>query len=473
MRPRYARSDLSPGIVHIGLGNFHRAHQAWYLHRLMQQGQALDWGIVGAGVRSYDQEMREKLLSQDCLSTLVELSPEGRTAEVIGSMVDYVPVLPGNAPLIAQMSDPAIRIVSLTVTEGGYFIDPASGGFDGGHDDMRHDAVHVAAPKTAFGAIVAALRERRAAGEAPFTLQSCDNLKGNGDVLRQTIVLLAEMSDPSLAAWINDHAAFPSAMVDCIVPATGPREIAEARAFGIEDAAPVTHENFRQWVIEDHFCAGRPVWENAGVTLTKNVHPFETMKIRVLNAGHQVLANVSEVLSLPTIASAMQDADVSRFFRKVEVEEISPFVAPAPGMKADAYLSIIEERFANPAIHDTIRRVAFDGSSRHTEFVLPIVRDALAAGHSVRGLALVEALWARMCAGQREDGTVIDANDPFWDQLSYTANAARQQPSLWLDQGQIYGDLANNPRFAAPFADWLSRLWSEGSRAVLQSYLRD
>jgi len=267
-RPTYDRAALTPGIVHVGLGNFHRAHQAWYMHRLFQLGLDRDWAIIGAGVRPNDAAQRSRLLGQDCLSTLIELDPSGTSAEVVGAMVDYVPVEEGNAALIRRMTDPAIRIVALTVTEGGYYIDPATKAFDAAHPDIRHDAVHPDRPRTAFGAMVAALRSRRDRGIGPFTGQSCDNIQGNGSVLRQTVVSLARASDPGLAEWIDASCTFPNSMVDCIVPATGPKELALAHGFGIDDAVPVTHENFRQWVIEDDFCAGRPAWERVGATFS-------------------------------------------------------------------------------------------------------------------------------------------------------------------------------------------------------------
>ncbi len=470
-RPRYDRAALTPGIVHIGLGNFHRAHQAWYLHRLMQAGQAHDWAIIGAGVRPYDAAMRERLIAQDCLTTLIELDPAGTSAEVTGAMIDYLPIEEGNGPLIAQMSDPAIRIVSLTVTEGGYYTD-ASGAFDQSHPDIAHDAASPAAPRTAFGAIVAALKARRDAGHGPFTVQSCDNLQGNGGITRATVVGLARLSDSALADWIDAEVTFPNSMVDCIVPATGPNEIARAADLGVEDAAPVTHENFRQWVIEDAFCAGRPAWEEVGATITDDVHAYESMKIRVLNAGHQVLANAGEILSVPTIADCMADPDIAPFFRKVETDEIVPYVHAVPDRTPAEYLELIVSRFSNPQIRDTTRRVAFDGSSRHTGFVLPILRDAQAAGGSVEGLALVEALWARMCEGTREDGTVIEPNDPSWPALTAAATAARDDPDAWLAQRQIYGDLGADRRFAEAFGRWLALIWSAGARTALRTYVK-
>ncbi|ROU01077.1 mannitol dehydrogenase family protein [Histidinibacterium lentulum] len=469
LRPTYDRGRLTPGIVHIGLGNFHRAHQAWYLHRLMQEGDAHDWAILGAGVRPHDAALRDRLLAQDCLTTLIELAPAHRSAEVTGAMIDYLPIEEGNAPLIHAMADPRIRIVSLTVTEGGYYVDP-TGGLDTAHPDIAHDAAHPGQPRTAFGAMVAALRLRRAAGHGPFTGLCCDNLRGNGAILRQAVVGLARLQEPDLARWIDTHGAFPNSMVDSIVPATGPAELALVRDIGIHDDAPVTHENFRQWVIEDRFCAGRPDWDRVGATFTDDVHAYEMMKIRILNAGHQVLANAGELLSVPTIADCMAHSAIAAMFRKVQFTEILPHVEAVPGMTPAGYLALIERRFANPSIRDTTRRVAFDGSSRHPGFLLPILRDALATGGPVSGLALVEALWARMCAGTREDGTVIETNDPHWDSLVSASRASRGTPGAWLAQRAIYGDLAEAPAFAAPFADWLSMIWREGTSAALTAY---
>jgi mannitol 2-dehydrogenase len=468
-RPTYDRARLTPGIVHIGLGNFHRAHQAWYLHRLMQEGAAHDWAILGAGVRPQDAAMRDRLLAQDCLTTLIELAPAHRAAEVTGAMIDYLPMEEGNAPLIRAMADPRIRIVSLTVTEGGYYLDP-TGGLDTTHPDIAHDAAHPGQPRTAFGAMVAALRLRRAAGHAPFTGLCCDNLRGNGAILRQAVVGLARLSDPDLAHWIDTRGAFPNSMVDSIVPATGPAELALVRELGIADAAPVTHENFRQWVIEDAFCAGRPDWDRVGATFTDDVHAYEMMKIRILNAGHQVLANAGELLCVPTIADCMAHPAIAAMFRKVQTAEILPHVEAVPGMTPAAYLALIERRFANPAIRDTTRRVAFDGSSRHPGFLLPILRDALATGAAVSGLALVEALWARMCTGTREDGSTIEPNDPHWERLQTAAHAARAQPRVWLGQTGIYGDLADSPAFADAFENWLAMIWRDGTAAALTAY---
>lgn len=470
-RPHYDRTAITPGIVHIGLGNFHRAHQAWYLHRLMQQGAAMDWGILGAGVRPADEAQRERLKSQDFLTTLVELDPSGKAAEVVGSIIGFVRVEEDNAALVAQLADPAIRIVSLTVTEGGYFLDPITKAFTANHPDIAFDAANPETPRTAFGAMVAALKIRRDRGQVPFTGQSCDNLQGNGDILRQTVVSLARCSDPELADWIDQNCSFPNSMVDCIVPATGPREFDAARAFGVEDKAPVSHENFRQWVIEDQFCAGRPDWDKVGAIFTDAVHEYETMKIRILNGGHQLIANAGEVLGLEFISDCMEHALIREYLRKVATEEISPQVAPVQGMTPEEYIDLIESRFSNAEIIDTVRRVAFDGSSRHPGFVLPTLREAVAQSTSIEGLALSQAIWARMCAGQREDKTEIAANDPNWNNLKSIAWAARTDPQAWLEQRDFYGDLADESEFAAVFSKWLKMIYATGLESTLKTYL--
>ncbi len=470
--PTYKRSDITPGIVHIGLGNFHRAHQAWYLHQLMQLGAAKDWGIIGAGVRAGDEAQRKRLAAQDYLTTLIELDPKGRSAEVIGSMIGFVPVEEDNAALIRQMIDPAIRIVALTVTEGGYYMDPVSKSFDAHHPDMQYDAAHPARPKTAFGAMIAALKQRRANGTGPFTAQSCDNIQGNGTILRQTIVSLARLSDPELAAWIDGNCTFPNSMVDCIVPATGPNELELVKSFGIDDAAPVTHENYRQWVIEDDFCAGRPDWDRVGAIITHDVHSFEAMKIRILNGGHQLIADAGEILSVNFISGCMEHPLIGEFFRKTAKSEIALQVDSVPGITPEGYVDLIDRRFSNPEIVDTVRRVAFDGSSRQTGFILPTLRDALGKGDPIDGLVLSQALWARMCEGTREDGSTIAPNDPIWESLTAAAKAAKSTPSAWLDQRDLYGDLADHTHFQESFAHWLSMVWSDGVETALLAYLR-
>lgn len=470
-RPTYDRSKLTPGIIHIGLGNFHRGHQQWYLHRLMEQGLDTDWAIIGAGVRSFDEAQRVKMAAQDYLTTLIELDPAGTSAEVVGSMIDYVPVAEGNGPLIERMAQPDIRIVTMTVTEGGYYLSPSTKAFDPSHPDIKHDIANPTTPRTVFGAITAALKLRRDRGVGPFTCQSCDNLPGNGIKMHEVTLGLARLQDPALADWIEANVTFPNSMVDCIVPATGPKELALVKEFGIDDVVPVTHENFRQWVIEDRFCAGRPAWEKVGATFTDKVHDYESMKLRILNGGHQVIADPAEVLGIETIAETMDHPLIRGLFRKVALDEVAPHIHAVPGMTPQAYVDLIDTRFSNPKIVDTVRRVAFDGSSRHTGAVLPAIRDGLKYGTPVEGLALAQACFARMCEGTRENGTTIEPNDPVWDELQSAAKKAKTDPKEWLELRQYYGDLADQPRFADAFDKWLRMIWSEGTEAALKAYI--
>lgn len=471
--PSYDRSHLTPGIVHIGLGNFHRAHMAVYLDDLFALGESHDWAILGAGVRAPDGAMRAALKAQDCLSTVIELDPAGQTARRIGSMVDFIEVQPDNAALIAAMGRPEIRIVSLTVTEGGYFINPSTGQFDPTQPDIQADAANPAQPVTAFGAILAALSARRAAGVQPFTVMSCDNLPGNGHVTKAAVVGLARLSNPGLADWVAANVAFPNGMVDRITPATGPRERAMAASFGLgDDPVPVTCEPFRQWVLEDTFPAGRPALEKVGVTFTTHVHAFEKMKIRILNGGHATIAYPGGLMDIEFVHEAMADPLIKGFLEKVERDEIIPYVPPVPDTHIDAYFDLIVQRFSNPEVADTERRLCLDGSNRQPKFIVPSIRDALAAGGSIAGLALVSALWCRYCFGETDSGTPIAANDPNWDQLQTLSRAAKADPAIWLTQQRhIYGEVADDARFTAAFGDALTRLWQHGTAKVLTDYL--
>jgi mannitol 2-dehydrogenase len=282
--PAYRRDQLTPGILHFGVGNFHRAHQAIYLHELFNLGRDLDFAIVGAGVMPSDRLMKEKLAAQDYLTTVVEQDNNRSAATVTGPMIDIL-TAPDYDKIIAALADPAIRIVSMTITEG-YFIDPATGAFDPKHPAMVADAADPAHPKSVFGLIIAGLKARRAAGLPPFTMMCCDNIPGNGEVTEATVTGLAKLSDPDFAHWIHENVAFPNSMVDRITPATGEREISITRdTYAIEDNWPVFCEEFKQWVMEDKFPLGRPALEEVGVTFVADVAPYELMKLRILNGA--------------------------------------------------------------------------------------------------------------------------------------------------------------------------------------------
>ncbi len=468
--PAYDRKALKPGIVHIGLGNFHRAHMAVYLDDLFALGLDQTWAILGAGVRAGDARMRAAMLAQDCLSTVIELDPKGRSARRIGAMVGFVEVQDDNAALIAAMSDPSIRIVSLTVTEGGYFVDAVTGQFDTRAPEILADAAnpHV----TAFGAIIAAIKARRAAGIVPFAVMSCDNLPGNGEVTRNAVTGLARMSDPALAQWIAANVAFPSGMVDRITPATGPRERAMAAEFGLaNDPVPVTCEPYRQWVLEDNFPAGRPQFEKVGVIFTRHVHEFETMKIRILNGGHAIIAYPGGLKGIEFVHEAMADPTILAFLKAVESREILPIIPPVPGQDLTDYLRLIIDRFSNPEVADTVRRLCLDGSNRQPKFIIPSIRDVLATGKDASGLILLSAIWCRYCAGSDESGTLIEPNDPDWNMLQARALAAKSDPFQWTSMSDVYGELGQNPAFTRPFAEALGLVWSHGVEAAMLGYI--
>ena len=471
--PGYDRAKLSPGIVHIGVGNFHRAHQAVYLDDLFASGRDHDWAIVGAGVREYDADMRAKLAAQDWLTTVVEQEANATSVRVTGPMIDFIKPFDVEA-MLGMLARPAIRIVSLTVTEGGYCIDPATQAFDPRHPEIAYDAAHFAAPRSAFGLIAAGLKRRRAAGVAPFTVMSCDNIPGNGHVCENAVAGLAALVDSELAAWIRAKVAFPNSMVDRITPATGERERAILNdRYGVEDNWPVFCEEFRQWVVEDKFPAGRPALETVGAMFVADVAPYELMKIRILNGGHAAIAYAAGLLDIHFVHEAMEDKQVSTFLATLTKREIIPVVPPPPGVTLEAYRVKVAERFANPKIGDTIARLCFDGSNRQPKFILPSVVDRLEAGQSFAGLALVSAMWCRYAYGESESGKAIPSNDPNWDRLQKAARSARADPRAFLALRDIFGELSDTPAYVTAFSNALARLWSQGVRATLDDYLAE
>jgi mannitol 2-dehydrogenase len=469
--PRYDRGKLKPGILHFGVGNFHRSHQAVYLDDLFNSGLDHDWAIVGAGVFESEKAGRDRLAEQDWLTTVVEQDSGHVEARVTGAMVDYV--VPGDTEaLIARLANLAIRIVSLTITEGGYFIDPASGLFNPAHPDIVADGKNIDRPKTVFGLILAGLKRRRSEGIRPFTVMSCDNIPHNGRVTSDAVCGLAALADPELARWIGDHVSFPNSMVDRITPATTDRERALLSAdFGVEDNWPVFCEPFRQWVLEDRFGDGRPALEKAGVQFVEDVSPFELMKIRILNGGHAAIAYPAGLLDITFVHEAMQEPLVRGFLEKLEHDEVIPTVPPVPGVVLVDYYRLIEQRFSNPRIGDTVRRLCLDGSNRQPKFIIPTIADRLRAGKRITGLALESALWCRYCFGVSDSGAEIAPNDPNWGRLQSRAKAAKADPAAWLAMDDIYGEVGTSPEFAAAFAKSLEMLWSRGTSETLRLYL--
>ncbi|MBN9671938.1 mannitol dehydrogenase family protein [Roseibium aggregatum] len=470
LAPAYDRNLLSPGILHIGVGNFHRAHQAIYLNRLFELGEGHDWAIVGAGLKPYDSAMRERLKAQDWLTTVVELDPNGLSARVCGSMIDFLEVDPVH--LIERLCQPDIRIVSLTITEGGYFVDPVTGGFDASHPDIQADLKAPETPASVFGVLVAALARRKESGQAPFTIMSCDNLPENGHVAKQAVVGYAGALNDGPADWIEKNVAFPNGMVDCITPATGERERALVKeTFGLEDAAPVVCEPFRQWVLEDNFPAGRPALEKVGVEFVGDVAPYELMKLRILNGGHAAIAYPGALLGHYFVHDAMADPLIHAYLKKLEETEILPTVPVIPGVSFQDYLATVMERFSNPAVGDTIPRLCLDGSNRQPKFILPTILDRLNAGLSVTGLALETALWCRYCLEKDEAGkplTLEDENAPVlraWAQSVFTGNAET------VTLPDLFGELKTHKNFEHAFRGAVGNISNHGVAGALKNYL--
>lgn len=472
-RPSYDRSELTPGIVHIGIGNFHRAHQAVYLDDLFEHGIDHDWAIVGAGVRDHDNEMRMALLGQDWLSTVVELEPGAYRPRVTGAMIDFAPVTGDGQAIVAALADPRVRIASLTVTEGGYCIDPATGEFDPNHPDIQYDLRHTNAPRGVFGVLLAALEARRAKGLPPFTIMSCDNIPGNGHAARNAVAGLAALRDSRLADFVGGEVAFPNSMVDRITPATTNEQRAFlSKNFGIKDDWPVFCESFRQWVLEDDFRAGRPRFEDAGVTLVSDVEPYELMKLRILNGSHAAIAYPAALLGIHFVHDAMTHPLVRAFLDKLVMEEIIPVVPPVPDISLTNYFAQVAHRFANPEVRDTISRLCQDGSNRQPKFILPTTGDRLMDGLDVTGLALESALWCRYCAGTTDAGDPIKIDDESAARLTEAAHAAREEPLAFLAMDDVFSnELSGSDRFRQRFAGALTSLWNRGTAVTLQSYV--
>ncbi|GAX20481.1 mannitol 2-dehydrogenase [Fistulifera solaris] len=476
--PNYDPASITPGIFHVGTGNFHRAHLGNYMHELFQQDPTQrHWGIIGSSVRPDTKDAKKKRLAdQDWLQTLVIMDGANADARILGSMIDYVSVTDPDdtSPILHALMNPDIRIVSMTITEGGYFLNPHTGKFDPNHPAIRQDVEDIDQASTIFGLIVKALELRREQGMPAFTVLSCDNVPHNGDVCRNVIVGLAQLVDPSLADWIQANASFPNSMVDRIAIATGDRERSLIeKKYGYEDVAPVVCEPFTQWVLEDDFCQGRPAWEQLeSIQFVEDVEPFERMKIRILNGGHASLCYSAALLDIDFVHQAMEHPVLGPFLDTLERNEIIPTVGQVPGMDLTDYWDTIQSRFANSAMCDTVARNVAQGSDRQTKFIIPVIQANLAEGHSdLQGLATVSALWCRYCQGKTESGKVIEPNDNLWDRLHETALSAMDNPVVWLEMEDIYGDCGKNRLFVHHFTEALQTIQKEGVEAALKKYV--
>ncbi|MGX7705318.1 mannitol dehydrogenase family protein [Methylobacterium sp. Gmos1] len=469
--PAYDVARVRAGIVHLGLGGFHRAHMARYTHDLMERDpDALAFGILGVGLMPGDRRMIDALAPQDALYTLVEREGADETVTVIGSLAGVAFAGETTAAVLDAIDDPAIRIVSLTVTENGYCLDPATKRLDPDHPLIRADLAAPERPRSAIGVIVEALRRRRAAGRPPFTPLTCDNIQHNGDVLRDAVVALARLRDPDLAEWITAQVVFPSTMVDRITPVTAPADVAGlAERHGLADSWPVFSETFTQWVIEDRFPAGRPAWERVGAQFVADVAPYEFMKLRLLNGSHLAVSGLGRLAGYVTIDESMADPRIAAVMTALMDRETGPTVPPVPGIDLADYKRTLVARFANPAIRDTVERVNTDAP---LNVLVDPIRGRLEQGGSVEFLALALAAWLRRVRGVDERGGAIEVRHPMAALLREKAIAGGPDPRPLLGIRPLFGELGDDPRLVAPVAEWLGMLDGHGIQATLDEAAR-
>ncbi|RXT46239.1 mannitol dehydrogenase [Bosea sp. Tri-44] len=467
-RPAYDRAELKPGIVHLGLGAFTRAHLCEFTDDALETEFGA-WGIVGASLQRPDQ--RDRLKPQDGLYTFLKRAPAGPELRVIGSVLDVLVAPESPQALVARLAAPETRIVSLTVTEKGYCHDPATGKLKADHPDIVHDLANPGAPRSAVGLIVAGLAARKAAGLGPFTALCCDNLPSNGHVLAGLVRDFAALRDDTLAAWIEANGAFPSTMVDRIVPATTEADIAEVAALlGLDDAAPVIGEPFRQWAVEDVFAAGRPKWDQVGAQMVSGVAPFEFMKLRMLNGAHSSLAYLGYLAGHETVAAASGDPVFARFLQGLW-GEIIPAVPAPQGVDLKAYASDLLARFQNPAIRHRTWQIAMDGSQKLPQRLLGTIRERLKANAPIDHLALGVAAWMAYVAGIDEKGAEIDVRDPLAAEFAIRAKALGRDAvalsTALFGIVAIFGeDLPREQRFTQVVAGHLDSLFQKGAKAT-------
>jgi mannitol 2-dehydrogenase len=468
--PRYERRQVTTGIVHIGVGNFHRAHEAMYIDALMNSGAAMDWGICGIGLQPSNAKMRDVMAAQDGLYTLVLRHGDGTwDARVIGSIVEFLFAADDPGAAIEKMAAPETRIVSLTITEGGYNLDAVTGEFDSSAAAVAADLRPGTVPRTVFGLVTEALARRRERGIPAFTILSCDNIQGNGHVSQRAFTAFARLRDPELADWITRHVRFPNGMVDRITPQTTEADRAElSRRFGVDDQWPVLCEPFTQWVIEENFADGRPPLQDVGVEIVPDVEPYELMKLRLLNASHQALCYPGYLAGYRLVHDVTADPLFARFLLDYMRAEAIPTLRPVPGIDLQRYSSQLIERFSNPEVGDTVARLCANASDRIPKFLLPVIRHQLAAGQSVTRSAAVVASWARYAEGTDENGEPYAIVDAIAPRLQAAARRQRRHPTAFLEDNRaVFGDLAGEPRFTQVYSSILTALHEHGVRRTL------
>ena len=467
--PRYDRTALVPAVVHIGVGGFHRAHQAMYFDDLAATG-VTDWGVVGVGL--HRPQMGEVLHAQDGLFTVVERGADRASARVVGSVVHYLHAPSDPEAVVRALSDPRTRLVTLTVTGGGYLLD--DGGRFAEHDpDVQHDLRHPDAPRTVVGFLVEALIRRRDRGAGPFTVLSCDNLPDSGAAARTSVVSFARLRDAELADWIDQHVTFPSSMVDRITPETSPQTRDEIeRTFGVADRWPVVTEPFRQWIVEDAFCAGRPPLERVGVQLVPDVHDYKHIKARMLNGGHCALGYLGTLVGCATTDQAMTHPQVRAVLERMLEDEVQPLLPHVPGMELEQYRRTTLERLANPAIGDSLARLCRRGSTKMPSYLLPSLADAVDRGTPRRMLVLAVAAWMRYLRGADLAGRPIEVQDARAEALQALARRGGDDPRPLLGMRSVFGRLGDHEDLVGELALALATLSQEGLDAAVAACLK-
>ncbi|HEX2114275.1 MAG TPA: mannitol dehydrogenase family protein [Alphaproteobacteria bacterium] len=466
-RPSFDPRSLGTGIVHLGIGAFHRAHMAAYTQDALAKEPGA-WGICGVSLRSSD--IRDRLVPQDGLYTLVVRGREAETLTTIGTVRDVLFAPENPTRVIARIADPTTRIVSLTVTEKGYCHDPATGALRESDPGIVHDLAHKAAPKTAIGMLVRGLEARCCGDAGRVTVLCCDNLPHNGRSLRGVARRFAELVDPDLADWMDEHVAFPSTMVDRIVPATTPRDVSAVEArLGLKDVSPVLAEPFRQWVIEDDFAAGRPCWDRVGAELVRDVGPYEDMKLRLLNGSHSAMAYLGYLAGYEFIYQVIADSSFERVIDRLMSEAATTLKLPA-GVDVGRYRRDLIERFANPALGHRCYQIAMDGSQKLPQRLLGTIRDRLKKGASIDALALAVAAWMRYVRAVDEKASAYEVQDPLAARLREAASSgdASAQVDRLLQVREVFGgDLPQSSEFRTQLVAWLSALDQNGAKATV------
>ena len=469
--PRYDRAMLKTGIVHLGVGAFHRAHQACYTEAALNVGD-LDWGSVGVSLRS--PETRDALIPQDGLYTVAIRGEEGNRFAVNGGMKHLLVAPESPEAVIAAMTHPDVRVISLTITEKGYCREPATGDLDENHPDIQHDLRDHGQPRSAIGFIAQAIQRRYQAGLTPFTLLSCDNLPENGHTLKRVLTQFAALQAPDLGRYIEDSVPCPSTMIDRIVPATTDADRALiADALGCADTWPVMSEPFTQWVIEDTFANGRPHWSLMGAEFVADAKPYETMKLRLLNGAHSAIAYLGYLAGFETVADAMAEPVLAGFVEAFMRKEASPTLMMPQGADLDAYIAALLQRFRNPALNHRTWQIAMDGSQKLPQRWLGTIRDRLARGLQIDRLALGIAAWIRYVGGTDERGKPIDVRDPMREtfaKLASAGTAGSDYVSAVLALPSIFGaDLPLDQRFTTAVSDAYRNLATHGAVGAMRA----